>query len=161
MTILFGSAAPATPVTPANLARIARSVAERPEDWLSRVRYQSGRRWYQRLALAEDHEVWLLSWLPRQHTGFHDHGISAGAFAVAWGNLRERAAVDGRPEQSGRSLTAGAVRSFGPAYVHDVGNDSAGPAISIHAYSPPLSTMRRYAAAPDGVLQAAGEDREW
>jgi hypothetical protein len=28
-----------------------------------------------------------LSWLPGQATGFHDHGGSAGAFAVVWGTL--------------------------------------------------------------------------
>jgi predicted metal-dependent enzyme (double-stranded beta helix superfamily) len=161
LTILSSSAAPASPVTPSTLAEIVRTVAQRPETWLSLVRYQSARRWYERLALAEEHEVWLLSWLPGQHTGFHDHGSSAGAFAVARGDLLERAAPGGRPEASGRVLAAGSVRSFGAAYVHDVRNDSALPAISIHAYSPPLLTMRRYEVASGGVLQAAGEEREW
>jgi predicted metal-dependent enzyme (double-stranded beta helix superfamily) len=161
LTILSSSAAQAVPVTPARLAQIVRTVASRPETWLSLVRYQSDRRWYQRLALAEEHEIWLLSWLPGQDTGFHDHGNSAGAFAVARGDLLERAAPRGRPEPSGRVLSAGAVRSFGAAYVHDVRNDSATPAISIHAYSPPLVTMRRYEVASGGVLRTTGEDRQW
>lgn len=161
MTIQFSTAAPATPVAPARLAQIVRSVAERPDTWLSFVRYQSDQRWYQRLLLADEHEIWLLSWLPGQHTGFHDHGSSAGAFAVAQGDLLERAAPVGRPEPSGRVLHAGSVRSFGAAYVHDVRNNSAAPAISIHAYSPPLLTMRRYEVAAGGVLLAAGEEREW
>ena len=38
---------------------------------------------YQRLTCDDDHEVWLLSWLPGQRTGFHDHGESVGAFTVA------------------------------------------------------------------------------
>lgn len=161
MTVLPSSAARATPVAPARLAEIVRAVAQRPETWRRLVRFQSDRRWYQRLVLAEQHEIWLLSWLPGQHTGFHDHGDSAGAFAVAHGELLERAAPGGRPERSGRVLSAGAVRSFGAAYVHDVRNDSALPTVSIHAYSPPLLTMRRYKAASDGVLRAAGEEREW
>jgi predicted metal-dependent enzyme (double-stranded beta helix superfamily) len=161
LTILYSSAAAATPVAPARLAEIVRTVARRPETWLGLVRFQSDRRWYQRLVLAKDHEIWLLSWLPGQHTGFHDHGNSAGAFAVARGDLLERAAPGGRPEPSGRVLSAGAVRSFGAAYVHDVRNDSALPAVSIHAYSPPLQIMRRYEVASGGVLQAAGEEREW
>ncbi len=161
LTILSGSAASATTVSPARLAQIALTVAGRPETWLSLVRYQSAQRWYQRLALAEEHEIWLLSWLPGQHTGFHDHGGSAGAFAVVRGSLLERAAPGGRPEPSGRVLAAGAVRSFGAAHVHDVRNDSAMPAVSIHAYSPPLLTMRRYEVASGGILQTTGEDREW
>jgi predicted metal-dependent enzyme (double-stranded beta helix superfamily) len=161
LTIVSSSAASATPVAPARLAQIVRTVAQQPETWLGLVRYQSDRRWYQRLVLAAEHEVWLLSWLPGQHTGFHDHGNSTGAFAVAQGDLLERAAPGGRPEPSGRVLGAGSVRSFGAGYVHDVRNDSALPAISVHAYSPPLLAMRRYEVASGGVLQAAGEDREW
>lgn len=161
LTILHSSAAAAAPVTPARLARMVLTVGQRPETWLGLVRYQSVRRWYQRLELADEHEIWLLSWLPGQHTGFHDHGRSAGAFAVARGELRERAAPGGRPESSGRVLAAGAVRSFSAAYVHDVRNESAAPAVSIHAYSPPLLTMRRYEVASGGILQATGEDREW
>jgi predicted metal-dependent enzyme (double-stranded beta helix superfamily) len=161
LTVLSSSAAPATPVAHARLAEIVRTVAQRPETWRGRVRFQSDRRWYQRLVLADEHEIWLLSWLPGQHTGFHDHGDSAGAFAVARGELLERAAPCGRPEPSGRVLAAGSVRSFGAAYVHDVRNSSALPAISVHAYSPPLLTMRRYEADSGRVLQAAGEEREW
>jgi predicted metal-dependent enzyme (double-stranded beta helix superfamily) len=161
LTILSSSAAPNTPVAPARLAEIVRTVAQQPETWRGLVRFQPDRRWYQRLVLTEEHEIWLLSWLPGQHTGFHDHGDSAGAFAVARGELLERAAPGGRSEPAGRLLSAGAVRSFGAAYVHDVRNSSARPAISVHAYSPPLLTMRRYEVASDGVLQAVGEEREW
>jgi predicted metal-dependent enzyme (double-stranded beta helix superfamily) len=161
LTILYSSAAPATPVTPARLAEIVRGVVKRPETWLSLVRYRSGQRWYRRLTLAEEHEIWLLTWLPGQGTGFHDHGNSAGAFAVTRGELLERGAPGGRPEPSGRVLDAGCVRSFDAAHVHDVRNDSALPAVSIHAYSPPLLTMRRYESVSGGVLRAAGEEREW
>jgi hypothetical protein len=52
------------------------------------------------------------------------------------------------------------VRSFDAAYVHDVGNDAAAPAVSIHVYSPPLPSMRRYAMVA-GSLQVTGVDREW
>jgi rhodanese-related sulfurtransferase len=38
-----------------------------------------GERWYER---SDTHEVWAISRMPGQGTGFHDHGGSAGAFAV-------------------------------------------------------------------------------
>jgi predicted metal-dependent enzyme (double-stranded beta helix superfamily) len=105
----------------------------------------------------EDREVWLLSWLPGQRTGFHDHGRSAGAFTVVQGCLRERAAPGGRPEPAGATLLPGSVRWFGPRYIHDVGNESAAPAISVHAYSPPLTTMDRFAVSGGRLVRAAAE----
>ena len=41
-------------------------------------------------------QVWLLSWLPDQGTPLHDHGTSAGAFAVVRGTLTERVVAAGR-----------------------------------------------------------------
>src|ERR1022692_2779293 len=97
-------------VGPAQLARITSRIAGQPGQWLSQVRYDASKRWYQRLMLDEQYEVWLLSWLPGQQTGFHDHGPSAGAFSVALGRLRERAAPAGRPESIEKTVTPGAVR---------------------------------------------------
>ena len=121
------------------------------------MRYDPARRWYQRLLREEDREVWLLSWLPGQHTGFHDHGRSAGAFTVAQGSLRERTAPGGRPEATGATLLPGSVRSFGPRYVHDVANESAAPAVSVHAYSPPLTAMDRFDVSDGRLVRAAAE----
>jgi predicted metal-dependent enzyme (double-stranded beta helix superfamily) len=132
-------------------------LAASPQRWLHLVQYDPAARWYQRLLRAEDREVWLLSWLPGQRTGFHDHGRSAGAFTVVQGCLRERAAPGGRPEPAGAMLLPGSVRSFGPRYIHDVGNESAAPAISVHAYSPPLTTMDRFAVSGGRLVRAAAE----
>jgi predicted metal-dependent enzyme (double-stranded beta helix superfamily) len=159
----YGTSAPASPIAPlrvARLAEIALEIAAQPGQWASLVRYTPDRRWYRRVALDEVHEVWLLSWLPGQRTGFHDHGPSAGAFTVIGGALSERAATAGRPVRSVQVLRRGAVRSFGAGYVHDVGNETAGPAVSIHAYSPPLTCMRRYDVI-SGILRVTGEDRAW
>jgi hypothetical protein len=41
--------------------------------------------------------------------------------------------------------------------VHEVVNGSAGPAVSIHAYSPPLAGMRRYELTSGGLVLAAVE----
>jgi predicted metal-dependent enzyme (double-stranded beta helix superfamily) len=152
-----------TPISPAGLAWIVRHTAKRQELWRDLVRFDAAERWYLRLSQDEVHEVWLQSWLPGQQTGFHDHGESAGAFAVASGRLTERAATVGRPqpERSGRTLRTGSVRSFGARYIHDVRNDSLEPAVSIHAYSPPLTGMRRYDVTEGGLLRIAAQDRSW
>jgi predicted metal-dependent enzyme (double-stranded beta helix superfamily) len=148
-------------ISPGRLAQIVRHAADRPELWRPLVRFEADQRWYARLAGNDEHEIWLLTWLPGQQTGFHDHGDSCGAFTVTSGSLTEQAAADGRPEPRSRKLRTGAVRSFGARYVHDVRNDAIQPAISIHAYSPPLSSMRRFEVTTEGQLRVNIEERSW
>ena len=145
-------------LSPPRLAALAQAAAAR-HDWAALVRYRQDERWYQRLEQGDNHEVWLLSWLPGQRTGFHDHCGSAGALAVVHGELREYTTPRGRGTgtPSGADFAAGRVRSFGPAHVHEVVNASAGPAVSIHAYSPPLAGMRRYELTSGGLVLAAVE----
>ncbi|HEX9031258.1 MAG TPA: hypothetical protein VF834_05395 [Streptosporangiaceae bacterium] len=40
-------------------------------------------------------------------------------------------------------------------------NEAAEPALSIHAYSPPLLSMRRFAVGADGQLRMTTEERSW
>ncbi|WP_250638187.1 hypothetical protein [Rhodococcus sp. WB1] len=75
--------------TRADLTFLALRIANDPGRWMPIVRFDEQQRWYTRLAVADNHEVWLLSWLPGQRTEIHDHGDSAGAFAVAQGVLTE------------------------------------------------------------------------
>ncbi|HEY8044917.1 MAG TPA: cysteine dioxygenase family protein [Streptosporangiaceae bacterium] len=141
----------------ADLVRLAASAGE----WASLIRYCEGERWYQRLERGENHEVWLLSWLPGQRTGFHDHCGSSGAFTVVQGELQERTPAAGHPALASTSFGPGRARSFGPRHVHEVVNETAAPAVSIHAYSPPLAGMRRYELTRRGLVlasvEAAGE----
>jgi rhodanese-related sulfurtransferase/predicted metal-dependent enzyme (double-stranded beta helix superfamily) len=129
------------------LASLVSDFAARPHQWIDRVRLRVGERWYERLERSDTHEVWAISWMPGQGTGFHDHGGSAGAFAVAFGTLEEH-----RPTTRPLNVVPGQVRAFGPHDVHDVRNASAAPAVSIHAYSPPLSLMNRYDVEDAGLI---------
>ena len=106
---------------------------------MDKVRLRTEQRWYERLYLGPDYDIWVISWLPGQSTGFHDHGVSSGAFLVATGILEEL-----RPGEQTRVIHPGKPRAFGPDYTHDVRNVSLAPAISIHAYSPPLSDINEY-----------------
>jgi len=124
--------------TPEELANIV-SLFASSEGWLDRVRLRAGHRWYERLYQGPDHDIWVISWMPGQSTGFHDHGESSGAFVVATGVLQEH-----RPGDQPLVIPAGKSRAFGPDYAHDVRNVSLAPAVSIHAYSPPLTDMNEY-----------------
>ena len=148
--------------TPQELANIASQFAS-SDGWMDRVRLRTEGRWYERLYHGQDHDIWVISWLPGQSTGFHDHGESAGAFVVATGILEEH-----RPGLQGIVIHQGQPRAFGPDYAHDVRNASLAPAISIHAYSPPLSEMNEYELdgnrlVPREHAEERGEmlDQEW
>jgi len=124
--------------TPEELADIV-SLFVSSDGWIEKVRLRVERRWYDRVYLGPDYDIWLISWMPGQSTGFHDHGDSSGAFVVATGILEEL-----RPGEQSRVIHPDEPYAFGPTYAHDVRNASLAPAISIHAYSPPLSEMNGY-----------------
>jgi rhodanese-related sulfurtransferase/predicted metal-dependent enzyme (double-stranded beta helix superfamily) len=123
---------------PEELADIVSRFAS-SDGWIHKVRLRAEGRWYERLYYGPDYDIWAISWLPGQSTGFHDHGASSGAFVVATGILEEH-----RPGEQTTVIHPGKPRSFGPDYTHDVRNVSLAPAISIHAYSPPLNEMNEY-----------------
>ncbi|MCX4640571.1 cupin domain-containing protein [Streptomyces sp. RPA4-5] len=126
---------PAHPATVAGFAGLARSIAADRAAWAPLVRYDATTRWYHRLRTGPGYEVWLLSWVPGQGSGRHDHGASSGVLTVLEGELTEH--VGGGP----RTLTAGAQRVFAPGYVHEVVNDALTPAVSLHVYFPGLTDM--------------------
>ena len=133
---------------------IANRYAAEPEHWPVAPRFNPSERWYHRLAVADDHEVWLLTWLPGQGTDLHDHGGSAGAFHVFSGTLTEDtvAVTAGRPPRiTARELGEGAGRRFDTHHIHRMTNRSTRPAVSIHVYGPALTTMTRYRIGADGL----------
>lgn len=132
--------------TPEELAEVVAQFAS-SDGWIDKVRLNAQRRWYERLYCGLDHDIWVISWLPGQSTGFHDHGESAGAFVVATGVLEEH-----RPGERPHTIYPSKPRAFGADFAHDVRNVSLGPAISIHAYSPPLDEMNEYELNGDQLV---------
>jgi Lsr2 len=90
-------------------------------------------------------------------------GFDGHSYEIELGKQPAAAFTSGPRRAGGRSCPEerwhGGVRSFGPEYVHEVRNESAWPAASIHAHPPPLSSMRRYGGAAGGILRATGGDR--
>jgi mannose-6-phosphate isomerase-like protein (cupin superfamily) len=125
-----------------DLLTLARRHAESPDDWPFAPRFDPRRRWYGRLAVAGDHEAWLLTWLPGQATDLHDHGGSAGAFTVVSGEIVEQTVRRG--EMVNTVLTEGDGRRFGAHHVHRMVNTGTRPAVSVHVYGPALTVMTRY-----------------
>ena len=137
-----------------DLAALVRRLASRPRSWRPLVRFTVAKRYWVRLDGPEGVDVWLLTWLPSQVTDLHDDGDSAAAFVVE-GGLTEVWA-DPLLGTWSTTLHAPAVRIVEPGLVHDVRNGLLTPALSIHAYSPPLSRMTYY-DLQDGHLKPVRE----
>ncbi|TLS45835.1 cysteine dioxygenase [Streptomyces montanus] len=129
----------AHPSTVADFVGLARSIAADRSQWEHLVQYDATSRWYHRLSTGPGYEVWLLSWVPGQGSGLHDHGRSSGVLTVLDGTLTERT------ERGTRALGSGAQRVFAPGYVHEVVNDALEPAVSLHIYYPGLTEMPMHA----------------
>jgi len=137
------------------LIAVANQFAARPELWSEHVSHDPDHRTYAQLLRDEHVDVWLLCWSRDHDTGFHDHDLSAGAVAVAAGSVREDRLALGRPidEPITRIAGTGSSFSFGASDIHRVLHAGEGPAVTIHAYSPPLVRMGSYSVESDGQLR--------
>ncbi len=138
-------------LTPGELEQYVAGLAARPELWERFVSHDPEARVYEELLRDEHVAVWLICWMHDHDTGFHDHDVSAGAVAVARGAVREdRLVLGGEP--STRVVEAGGSLRFEPADIHRVLHAGDAPAVTIHAYSPPLWRMGAYEVKPGGEL---------
>ncbi|MGZ4268816.1 MAG: cysteine dioxygenase [Solirubrobacteraceae bacterium] len=133
------------------LEALAVRLASEPERWRHLVRHDPAERTYEELRHDDHVAVWLICWMHDHDTGFHDHDRSAGAVAVAGGAVREDRLLLGGGAAS-RTVAEGGSFSFAASDIHRVLHAGAGPAVTIHAYSPPLRRMGAYEIAPSGEL---------
>ena len=126
-------------------------LARRRELWEHLIRHVADQRTYEELVLRDDVGVWLICWMNDHDTGFHDHDLSSGAVAVVRGKLREeRLAIGG---SWSRIYEEGESFDFASHDIHRMSHAGGGPAVSLHAYSPPLSRMGAYTFDDEGLLR--------
>lgn len=136
------------------MAALVADFAAELRSWPSLIDQPSDCRSWHRLHAGRDVDVWLLTWMRRPEAELHDHGDSREHFRVVAGRLTEvRASRAGGT--TWQTLSAGQSRSVPVRAVHGVFNDHVEPAISIHAYSPPLSRMTFYERTA-GILRVTG-----
>jgi hypothetical protein len=145
-------AEPSPALAPRKLLSLARAHAARLGAWAQAPEHPLQERWYALLERTTDVEVWLIHWPTDGGLVLHDHGGSAGAFHVVGGALDE--VSTGLPGRALRRQRLGRTegKSFGPSYVHSVANSEAAAATSVHAYSPPLTSMGFYQSTPGGLV---------
>jgi mannose-6-phosphate isomerase-like protein (cupin superfamily) len=133
------------------LERFAAAMAAAPERWQHLVRHDD-QRVYEQLWDDEDVNVWLICWSEDADTGYHDHDDSAAAITVISGSVREDRLTLAGPPRS-REFGGGQTFTVEPSAIHRVLHAGTGPAVTIHAYSPPLRRMGAYTIEADGQLR--------
>ena len=134
------------------LERVAAEISARRDLWEPLVRADPDQRRYE-LVYEDDHvDAWVLSWMPGQGTGFHDHYISSVGICVASGCVREDLMVYGTAPRT-LDLRAGDSRQGGPGYIHRVTHHDGLPAVTVHVYSPRLDWVGQYRLGEDGVIK--------
>jgi hypothetical protein len=106
-----------------------------------------------RLLQTPAYEAWLIAWETAADLELHDHGGSQGAFHVVEGALVEAHSdlADPKPLRT-LPIGTGEDRQVPATRVHRVWNPGPSPALSVHVYSPPLSSMTFYDDRPNAFL---------
>ncbi len=134
------------------LERFATALAGAPERWARHVRHAGEERVYEQIWDDPDVNAWVICWSEDQDTGYHDHDESAAAVAVVSGRVREDRLALGAPPRS-HEIGAGQTFTVPAVAIHRVLHAGTAPAVTVHAYSPPLRRTGVYRIAPDGELQ--------
>jgi quercetin dioxygenase-like cupin family protein len=141
------------------LERFTAALAGAPDRWAHLVRHAEDLRVYEQIWDDDDVNAWVICWSEDQDTGFHDHDDSAAAITVVSGRVREdRLTLGGQPRS--REQTGGTTFTVPPVAIHRVLHAGEGPAVTIHAYSPPLRRTGAYRVGEDGELEREAQPFE-
>jgi mannose-6-phosphate isomerase-like protein (cupin superfamily) len=117
------------------LHQIVEAWAKTDDAWRSLIRHDEKER---------------VCWMPGHDTGFHDHDHSAAAITVLEGAItEERLSLTGTVE---RQIDSGETLTIAREAIHRVRHTGQTPAVTLHAYSPPLQRVGTYEFADDGAL---------
>jgi len=120
--------------------------------WQRLVKHSADVRVYEQIWDHELVNAWLICWSDDQDTGFHDHDLSAAGITVISGQVREeRLRLASAPRE--RVFGAGSTFHVPRAAIHRVRHVGDEPAVTIHAYSPPLRSTGAYRAGEEGELE--------
>jgi predicted metal-dependent enzyme (double-stranded beta helix superfamily) len=137
---------------PAELRAIARGLAASAGD-LGHLAAGTEREWLL-VAESEAYEAWVIGWPAGGALELHDHGGSRGVVSVVSGSLVETSVARFGDRLTLRTRTisvATSPLSIGCERIHDVMNPGPAPALSVHVYSPRLTSMTFFELAYDGL----------
>ena len=94
----------------------------------------------------------MICWHDDNDTGRHDDDESSGGIAAISGRVREERLVIGAAPRV-RHIGPGESFTVPSTAIHRVLHDGGGPAVTVHAYSPPLTRMGAHRVGPGGELE--------
>jgi hypothetical protein len=145
--------------TETELRLFTAGLAATPERWRHLVHHADDVRVSEQIWDDEDVNAWVICWSEDQDTGFHDHDDSAAAISVVEGCVREdRLSIGAVP--TSRQLCPGTTFTVPPVAIHRVLHGGGAPAVTIHAYSPPLRRTGAYRISSRGELEREGQPFE-
>src|SRR5262249_15053099 len=134
------------------LERFVAHLAASSENWQHHVRHSDDVRVYELIWDDEDVNAWVICWSEDQDTGYQDHDRSGAAVAVISGQVREERLRLGRSPLS-RTARGGSTFTVPPDAIHRVLHAGDLPAVTIHAYSPPLTPTGGHPGGAEGGPQ--------
>lgn len=146
-------------LTTEELGRFVADLAGAPDLWRPLVRHSRDTRLHEQIWDDEHVNAWVICWSEDHDTGFHDHDESAAAILVIEGEVREERLRLNSPAAV-NVLGPGTMFFVPPTAIHRVRHAGALPAVTIHAYSPPLRRTGAYRIGPGGELERAAQPSE-
>jgi hypothetical protein len=140
---------------PSQLRSIARAVAANVGEFGSLG--EGAEREWRLVAESESFEAWVIGWPPGGTLELHDHGGSRGVVTVVAGSLVETSVAHFGDRLTLRTRSVSAATralSIGIDRIHDVTNPGPAVALSVHVYSPRLTSMTFFELA-GGELHAS------
>ena len=138
-------------LTLSELERFVVELTNSPEHWQHLVRHAEDLRVYDQIWDEDQVNAWVICWSTDQDTGFHDHHKSGAAISVISGEVHEdRMRLGAQPRS--RTFRAGETFAVPADAIHRVLHSGSGPAVTIHAYSPPLVLTGAYRVSSAGEL---------
>lgn len=146
-------------LSPAELEQFVCDLASTPALWEPFVTHAHERRVFEQIWDDGQVNAWVICWSEDSDTGFHDHDDSGASILVVSGQVREeRLQLAGTPRS--RVIGAGAPFFIPPTAIHRVLHSGSAPAVTIHAYSPPLRRTGAYEVGPTGDLERTSQSFE-
>jgi mannose-6-phosphate isomerase-like protein (cupin superfamily) len=137
---------------PDALTEFVERLAAEQHRWRHVVRHADDVRVYEQIWDDDRVNAWVICWSEDQDTGFHDHDESGAGIAVISGRVREeRLRLGAEPDS--REFGPGELATVPPVAIHRVLHAGDQPAVTIHAYSPPLTRTGAYRTGEDGALE--------
>ena len=147
-----GLAAPRSVLEPAALERFAATLARTATDRHLRLEDEPSERSYRPIWADEHVNAWMIRWCDDADTGFHDHDASGAGIVVLEGIVvEERLVLGGLP--IARRFGAGESFHMAASAIHRIRHGGGSPALTVHAYSPPLTIQGVYREGDDGTLE--------